>query len=234
VRSADALIILQARVRSTRLPGKALRPLAGRTLLARAIERLVAAGAAPLVLATTEREDDDLLVETATALGVTCMRGPDEDVLARFAQVVVLLGPTYVVRATADNPAVDMDAPRRVLEHLQRGNVDYVLEQGLPTGAAVEGIRASALLEAAARATDPYDREHVTPFLRAPEHRFRTLAPQAPPAVRRPDLRFTVDTAEDFVWMTAVFTQAGAAAGTVPLTGIIRAADRLIGVREVA
>jgi spore coat polysaccharide biosynthesis protein SpsF len=234
VRTADGLIILQARDRPTRQPGKALRRLAGRTLLARAIERLVATGAAPLVLATTEREEDDVLAETAAALGVPCMRGPDEDVLTHFAQVVALLGPTYVVLATADNPAVDIDGPRRVLEHLQRGNVDYVLEQGLPIGAEVEGIRASALLEVAARAIDPYDRRHVTPFLRAPQHRYRTLAPQAPTAVRRPDLRFTVDTAEEFAWMTAVLTQAGATAGTVPLTWIIRAADRLLGSREVA
>jgi spore coat polysaccharide biosynthesis protein SpsF len=234
MRPSDALIILQARVGSSRLPGKALRPIAGTTLLARCLERLLAGGAAPIVLATTERDEDDAIDREAARVGVPCLRGADEDVLGRFAAVVETLTPAYVVRATADNPAVDIDAPARVLAHLRRGGVDYVVEQGLPIGAAVEGMRADALLRAAAEAVDPYDREHVTPYLKRPERRFRVLVPPAPSYLRAPSLRLTVDTPEDLAFMESVLRQAGGSATRVPLAGIMRAAWRVSGRREVA
>lgn len=234
MRPSDALIILQARVGSSRLPGKVLRPLAGVSLVARCLERLLAGGAAPLVLATTERAEDDALENEAAMLGVPCLRGADADVLGRFAQVVGILGPVYVVRATADNPAVDIDAPQRVLDHLRRGGVDYVVDQGLPVGGAVEGVRAESLLRAAREATHPDDREHVTTFIKRPEQRFRVLMPLAPVHVRAPHLRLTVDTPGDFAFVEQVLQQAGGRSTRVPLSGIIRAADRVLGRGEVA
>jgi spore coat polysaccharide biosynthesis protein SpsF len=234
MRPSDALIILQARVGSSRLPAKSLRPLAGVTLVARCLERLLAGGAAPLVLATTERAEDDALQDEASALGVPCLRGPDADVLARFAQIVEVLEPAYVVRATADNPAVDIDAPRRVLDHLRRGGVDYVVEQGLPVGGAVEGMRAETLLRAAREAVDPGDREHVTTYIKRPDQRFRVLMPLAPLHVRAQNLRLTVDTAEDFAFMEQVLQLAGGRSARVPLSGIIRAAGRVQNPRRVA
>ena len=234
MRPSDALIILQARVGSSRLPGKSLRPLAGVSLVARCLERLLAGSAAPLVLATTERAEDDALQDEASMLGVPCLRGPDADVLARFAQVVEVLGPAYVVRATADNPAVDIDAPRRVLDHLRRGGVDYVVEQGLPVGGPVEGMRAETLLRAAREAVDPGDREHVTTYIKRPDQRFRVLMPLAPVHVRAQNLRLTVDTAEDFAFMEQVLQLAGGRSARVPLSGIIRAAERVQDRRRVA
>jgi spore coat polysaccharide biosynthesis protein SpsF (cytidylyltransferase family) len=234
MRAADALIILQARLGSVRLPGKALRRVAGRTVLSRCLERLLASGAAPLVLATTARAEDDVLEEEASAQGVPCLRGADADVLGRFAQVVEVLRPTYVIRATADNPAVDTDAPARVLAHLRTGALDYVVERGLPVGCAVEGMRAHALSVAAERATDAYDREHVTPFLKREEQPFRRFEPWAPVTIRRPDLRLTVDTPEDLNFMNDVLLRAGGASARVPLHGIIRAADRVLGRKDVA
>ena len=230
----DALIILQARLASSRLSGKALRRIGSRTILARCLDRLMAGRAAPLVLATTERAEDDALVEEAASLGVSAIRGATDDVLARFAQIVELLGPRWVIRATADNPAVDIDAPERVLRHLMHADADYVLERGLPVGAAVEGIRARALLEAAARAVDPYDREHVTPYVKRPEHRYRVFEPLAPVELRRPDLRLTVDTPEDLAFMSSVLARCGATSSCLALTGIIQVADRGLGRREVA
>jgi spore coat polysaccharide biosynthesis protein SpsF (cytidylyltransferase family) len=230
---SDALIVLQARYGSKRLPGKALRRLEGQSLLARCLRRLLASGAAPVLLATTTRGEDDALVVEAQRCGVTAMRGSRDDVLKRFAMVAELVRPEYVIRATGDNPAVDSDAVARVLAALRAG-VDYVVERGLPHGSAVEGVRTTALLDAAERAIDAYDREHVTPFLTRPENGYRIARPEAPDAVRRPDLRFTVDTADDFDWMARVFSRAGARAATLPLTDIIRAADCLAGWREVA
>jgi sialic acid synthase SpsE len=89
----DAVIILQARMASSRLPGKALRTIGSRSVVARCLERLLAARTAPLVLATTERAEDDVLVEEASSVGVPAVRGATGDVLARFAMVIDLLQP---------------------------------------------------------------------------------------------------------------------------------------------
>lgn len=230
----DALIVLQARMASSRLPGKALRRIGERSILARCLERLLAGRAAPLVLATTLHAEDDALVEEASRFGVPVVRGAADDVLARFGQAIELVTPTYVIRATADNPAVDIDAPGRVLAHLRRGGLDYVVERGLPVGAAVEGMRASVLLEAVAAATDPYDREHVTPFLKRPERRYRVFEPLVAPTLQRPDLRLTVDTPEDFDYLADVLGGCGLGSSVMPLTTIIQSADRALRNREVA
>ena len=134
----------------------------------------------------------------------------------------------------ARRQAVDIDAPGRVLTHLRRGGVDFVVEQGLPIGAAVEGMRAEAVLRAAAEALEPYDREHVTSYIKRPEQRFRVLVPQAPSLLRAPSLRLTVDTPEDLLFMDTVLRQAGSTAMRVPLSDIMRAAWRVTGRTEVA
>jgi spore coat polysaccharide biosynthesis protein SpsF len=234
VRTNDAVIVLQARMASTRLPGKALKTMHGHTLLARCLARLLASQAAPVILATTTRREDQLLVAEAERCGVPSVRGSRDDVLGRFAQVAELVGPRFVVRATADNPAVDIDAPRRVLERLRAGSVDYVVDIGLPHGSAVEGVSAAALLSAAERASDPYDREHVTPYIRRPDNGYRLEELPVAAAVCRPDLRFTVDTEADLAWMCRVFAQAGRDAPTLPLADLIRAADAAQALEEVA
>jgi spore coat polysaccharide biosynthesis protein SpsF len=127
-----------------------------------------------------------------------------------------------------------MDAPQRVLNYLMHSEADYVLERGLPVGAAVEGVRARALLEAASRAVDPYDREHVTPYLKRAEHRYRVFEPLAPLDVRRPDVRLTIDTPEDFEFMNAILGRCGVTSSCLALPGIIQLADRLLERRQIA
>src|SRR5882757_658801 len=113
---------------STRLPGKVLAAIAGRTVLAHCVERLRACSGLPVVLATTRRAEDDCLAEAGARLDIAVVRGDDEDVLGRFVQVIETLGLTEVIRATADNPCVDMDAPLRTLNLLRRTGVDHVVE----------------------------------------------------------------------------------------------------------
>lgn len=211
---------------SRRLPGKSLAQVAGRTVLAHCIERLAASGL-PVVLATTTRSEDDQVEQAGVRLGVTVVRGADEDVLGRFVLAANTLSLTHIVRATADNPAVDIDAPRRVLGLLHEHGVDHVTEDGLPYGSAVEAVTADALLRAAALATDVADREHVT-LLVCRDPRFTSLRTSAPDAVRRPDLRLTVDTAGDLAFVRRVFELAEAdTTPPVPLTTLIAAAGRI-------
>jgi spore coat polysaccharide biosynthesis protein SpsF (cytidylyltransferase family) len=245
--SSDTVIILQARLASKRLPGKALERLAGETLVGHCLRRLMAAGIAPVVLATTVAPQDDALAAEAERLGVPAIRGARTDVLRRFAHVIHQTGAAYVVRATADNPAVDMRAAYRVLTALRAGGADYCCERDLPYGAAVEAVRSDALLDAGARATEAYDREHVTTFLKFNRSRYRVLMPEAPRVLRRPDLRFTVDTPADLKYMRRVLELAATSvqgpmskvrnpfrSSAIPLADIIRTADAMAAEKRVA
>jgi spore coat polysaccharide biosynthesis protein SpsF len=223
-------VVLQARVGSRRLPGKVLADIGGRPLIEWCIRRLAAAKVGPVILATTVRPADDALEAVATRLGIRTVRGPEDDVLQRFVLAADYLDARFLIRATADNPAVDMEAPRRVVEAMTAGGADHVVEEGLPLGAAVEGVRTAALYQASVQTRDPYDREHVTPFLYRTPGRFLALKPLAPADLRRPDLRLTVDTREDLAFMRAVFDHVEGA-GMARLADIIRAAE---AVRESA
>lgn len=231
--SARAAIVIQARMGSARLPGKSLAPIGGRSLLARVVERLLHQGELPVVLATTTLLEDDLLCEEADRLGVTVVRGSADDVLGRYAFAASLLGAPAIIRATADNPAVDLDAPLRTLDILLRSGADYVVDYGLPLGGTVEAMTTAALVRAAALATEPYDREHVTPFVRR-DGRSRAIDALAPTSLRRPDLRFTVDTADDLDYLRRIYHEAGPAESPWPIDAFIAAADRLQARAEAA
>jgi spore coat polysaccharide biosynthesis protein SpsF (cytidylyltransferase family) len=221
----DAAIVLQARAGSARLPGKVLADIGGATLVRRCMDRLIAGGVAPVVLATTQGPADDPVAAEGEALGIPVVRGSEADVLDRFAAAARLLGSRFIVRATADNPAVDIDAPRRSLRALIDAGADYCCEAALPLGTAVEAMTTETLLDAHARATEPYDREHVTPFIRRQRRRYRAIEPLAPPRLRRPDLRLTVDTPEDLARMRAIAERLGEPLSQASLRDIIAAVD---------
>ena len=219
-----APIVLQARMGSFRLPGKVLADVAGKPMVEWCLARLAAAGVGPVILATTTQPEDDALERIAARLGVKTVRGPAEDVLQRFAMVADYLDARFFIRATADNPAVDIEAPARVIAVIEATGADHVVEAGLPVGAAVEAVRTSALYQALAQSRDAYDHEHVTPYLYRNPARFLALRPEAPPDRRRPDLRLTVDTTRDLEFVRRVFERVPEG-GMAPLAHIIRAAD---------
>lgn len=224
-------IVLQARLGSRRLPGKVLAPIGRRTLLAHCIARLMATDL-PVIVATTARDEDDAIVAEALGSGAAVVRGSEDDVLGRFLQAADEHHLTEIVRATADNPFVDADSVRRVLDLLRRVQADHVVEHGLPVGAAVEAVTVAALRKADSLITDPYDREHVTSFVRR-DSRFRALRAMAPLAVRRPGLRLTVDTSDDLEFARAIQRSLGSGDSLHAVSAIIRAADSWI-VQSVA
>ena len=228
----DALVILQARMGSSRLPGKVLATLGGRSLLAQCIERLLAARVGELLVATTTRPEDEAVVAEAHAAGVAVTRGPVDDVLGRFVAALDGWTGPYVIRATADNPFVDFDGPARLLRVLD-GGADYAIEEGLPVGAACEAMRVEVLREAGELASTWYEREHVTPFIRQSVDRFAVCGTPAPFELRRPSLRLTVDTRQDLQFVRSLVDQAGDAA-LLPLGQVIALADRSAGWAGVA
>lgn len=202
------LTILQARMSSSRLPGKVLKPILGEPMMARQIARLRRARhLGDLVVATSVGPEDDVVAACAERLGCLVFRGPLNDVLARYAGALEAHGPAdHVVRVTADCPLTDWRVIDRVIErHLATG-ADYTsntVERTYPKGLDVEIVRAPLLLEAASEARDPYEREHVTPFFYFRPERYRIV--QVTQGVDQNLLRWTVDTPADFSFTEAVY-----------------------------
>ncbi len=197
------LVVIQARTGSTRLPGKVLEDLAGRPLLRYQLDRL--GRDLPIVVATSDRPRDDAVAAVATAAGVDVVRGPEEDVLGRFGRVLDAYRADTIVRLTADCPFSDPALVGAVVDaHHARGD-DYtsnVLPRTFPRGLDVEVVRAGALLLALERSDDPFEREHVLPYLyrRPGEFRLGTVRSGG-------DLghaRWVVDTAADLATVRAM------------------------------
>ena len=225
-------ILLQARMASTRLPGKALELIEGRPLLEHCLRRLVSAGVARVVLATTVLEEDSVLCGLATRLGVAVYRGSASDVLARMAKAAEAFDLNPVIRATGDNPAVDIEAPERALAAMRELHVDYVCEEGLPIGAAVEAVTREALLRSAREAHLPDDREHVTTWVKRRSDLWNLAFPAPPAPLRRADMRVTVDTPADLAYVRSLYARAGTEQPS--LRALIEAAESVKQKREVA
>jgi spore coat polysaccharide biosynthesis protein SpsF len=211
------LALIQARLGSSRLPGKSQLPLPlsatgdEQTVLGHVVSRAQrAASVSEVVVATTTQPLDDSLAALATRLGVGVFRGDEQDVLGRFAGALAQAEPAeVVVRLTADNPAIDpafLDAA--VAHHLSTG-ADYTYTSGLPLGTNIEVLSASALQRAHAEATQPDEREHVTPYLRRHPELFQleTLVLTVPPIVAA--LRLTVDYPSDYAFASLLFNELG-------------------------
>jgi len=208
-------IVLQARLGSQRLPGKAIEPIGGCSMLERCLRRLIAGGVAHVVLATTTLFEDDALAAIAARLGVPVFRGEVDDVLGRFVGAAEAFDLDPVIRATGDNPGVDIQAAGRVLAELRSSGADFVIEEGLPYGACVEGVTRSALCHADAAADSAYDREHVTSFIKRRRDLFTCIDLPAPAPLRRPSLRLSVDTRDDLDWLRELYFRAGSAEPTL-------------------
>lgn len=167
---ARTIAIIQARFGSSRLPGKALRPIQGRPLISHVIERAQAIpGIDGVVLATTGREEDDGLANEATARGLAVIRGSVDDVLDRIYLAAALSGAEVVMRLTGDCPFLDPAIASEVLTAYQRGSNQYWwndTRSGYPDGTDVEVFSYEALHQAKKHATALRDREHVTTWIR--------------------------------------------------------------------
>lgn len=190
--------VVQARMGSTRLPGKVLADLGGRPVLQLMLERLTRAHVDRLVVATSNRPGDDPVADLAEALGVPVVRGSEADVLGRFLLALDRFPADDVVRLTADCPLIDPLVVDAAIGLHRRTGADYTsntLERTFPDGLDVEVVRAEALCTAAAEATRPDEREHVTPFLHHHPDRF-TLA-SLETAEQLGHERWTLDTPAD-------------------------------------
>ncbi len=195
-------IVVQARMTSSRLPGKILMPAAGKPLLEIQIERLRRIDCVDqLVIATTTLASDDPVVALCDRLGVPTFRGSEDDVLSRYHGAATRFGLDTVVRVTADCPMIDPRISSGVIRHFQqnRDKLDYcsnTLTRSYPRGLDTEVFRFEALAQAHREAVAGPEREHVTLFIYRRPERFRLQ--NLPSPVDLSHNRWTVDEPADY------------------------------------
>ena len=203
------LAIVQARTSSSRLPGKVLLPLAGEPMILRQLERITRARLLDGIVVATSADptDDDLVVLLADS-GYDYVRGSLKDVLARYVQTVDGYQADVVVRLTADCPLISPQVIDLVVERFHALSADYVsntMNPTYPDGLDVEVMSVSALRTVAREAVDPSEREHVTLGIYRQPARFIIENVVDPSGRDRSELRWTVDTAEDFDFVSEVY-----------------------------
>jgi len=202
---------VQARMGSTRLPGKVMMNLMGKPVLARLLERARRASKVDETLvATSIHAKDDVIADLCKSIETPCFRGSEEDVLERILGGLLQHEADVAVELFGDCPLID---PKIIDQHVSffmdnLGKYDFVgndLKSTYPPGTEVEVYSVSALEDAANRARDPGVREHGTLFIRQHPGIYRLHNIEAPDELRYPEMEIELDTAEDFQVIEAIF-----------------------------
>lgn len=206
-------VICQARMGSSRLPGKTLEPLGSATVLDWVIARSqLAEEVNEVIVATSDDPIDDPIAQRCGTLNVTCVRGDSLDVLDRFQVALLQTDADEIVRITADCPLLDPGILDLAIETRRKNDLDYVstsLDGRYPRGLDVEVVRRSVLETTAAEAADPDEREHVTLFVYRQPERFTCGPVLCPPWARHPELRITVDEMPDLKVVKRIIDELG-------------------------
>lgn len=201
----NTAILITARLKSERLPMKVLKPILGRPMLCHMIDRLkLAKRPDQIILCTSPLSQDDPLESVAEQEGLACFRGDPEDVLSRLTAASEKFGVDTIINCTADNPFVDPFYIDQLLDwHIEQGN-DYSITEGLPFGSFAYALSYPAMVRAC-QIKDEKDTEVWGGYF-TQTGLFRTgILSVTDKDVRRPNLRVTVDTAEDFEVITQIF-----------------------------
>jgi len=199
--------IVQARMGSSRLPGKALLDIHGRTMLARVVRR---AGRSALideqVVATSGEKADDAIVSECNSLGIASFRGSEYDVLDRYYQAAMAFSADCIVRITSDCPLIDPEVIDRVVQAFLDNGPDYAsntIESTYPRGLDAEVFTFDALECAWRKAFRDFERVHVTPYIYQHPEEFRKLSVTG--TENWSHCRWTVDTREDLALIRAIY-----------------------------
>ena len=200
---------IEARMKSSRLPGKVLKPVLGRPLLDLMIERVRRVPqVSEIVVATTTDSSCDPIEEMAHKLGVGCFRGSEDDVLDRVLQAARSARADLIVELTGDCPLMDPAIVNQVIETFLAAGVDYcsnTLARTYPRGMDVQVFPLAVLEEVARLTNNPADREHVSLYIYEHPERFKLRSVQSDLPASAADLRLTVDTPADFDLVNQIF-----------------------------
>jgi spore coat polysaccharide biosynthesis protein SpsF len=194
---------------STRLPGKVLMGLHGKSVLARVVKRLRRARLVDcIVVATTNRPNDDVIVRECNSLQVACLRGSETDVLDRYWQVAHWFGAEVIVRVTSDCPLIDPELADETIQAFLSQPADYAsnaLERTYPRGLDTEVFTITALERAWREAREPYEREHVTPYIYEHPELFMLVSVRDERDYSA--YRLTLDTHEDLQLIRTIYSR---------------------------
>jgi spore coat polysaccharide biosynthesis protein SpsF (cytidylyltransferase family) len=205
------LCIVQARMSSRRLPGKAMLDVHGRVLLGRVVDRLKQAERlSRIVVATSDRDDDQPLADFCAGEDIQCVRGPLNDVARRFRQVVEHEGADAFVRISGDSPLIDPVLVDLAVSYFQQGECDLVTNvqpRTFPKGQSVEVLLSEPFIRACEVMTTDSQREHVTRIYYEHPAAYRTLSFTSGMAFGQ--INLSVDTPEDAVVIEAILERMG-------------------------
>lgn len=193
-------VVIQARLGSTRLPGKVLKMIGKKTLLEHIMYRLsyLKTEAEVVVVTSTEAQDDEL-AQFCESHGYKCFRGSEQNVLERYYLCSKQYGFTDIVRLTADNPFVDVEEIDRLIEFYKESGADYAKSfETLPYGVGAEIFSFAALDRDYRESSQPHHFEHVNEYILENPQIFKTVTLQTSEEKNHPTVRLTVDTKEDY------------------------------------
>lgn len=205
---SKTVAIIQARMGSTRLPGKVIGRIGGKTLIEILISRLRRShDLHEIAIATTTGRIDDVIVHLSEDLGIRCYRGSENDVLERYFQAAKYTDAKVIARVTSDNPLTSVRLLDALIEAHKRDNADYTHSGNAILGTGSEIISVDALATANAHAELQSEREHVTPFIRNHPDLFSLLDVDS--GLKYDDIRLTVDTKEDLLMIEKIYNCLG-------------------------
>lgn len=198
----NIVCIIQARMGSTRLPGKVLKKISGKTILYYVVERIKKSKLIDgIVIATTTNSNDDVIVKEAENLKVDYFRGSEDDVLSRYYFASKKFNADIIIRITSDCPLIDPTIIDTVIIKHIESKADYTantIERTYPRGFDVEIFNMNILNETYKNATEKYQREHVTLYILENSEKYKLINVKAEGKLNRPDIRVTIDKKEDY------------------------------------
>ena len=207
------IAIIQARMGSTRLPGKVMMKVSGSTVLEHVITRVAQSKSIDeIIIATTTKLDDDIIVEESKRLGIKYYRGSEEDVLSRYYYAAKENNADVVIRITSDCPLIDSEIIDRMMykfkELYDDDKVDYLsntIERTFPRGLDVEIFLFEILEQTFYNAEKAYEREHVTPYIYESSDKFKVIGYKSD--INYSHHRWTLDTPEDFELINKIYVK---------------------------
>jgi spore coat polysaccharide biosynthesis protein SpsF len=229
--------IIEARMSSTRLPGKVLRPILGKPMLELLVERLERARQLDhIVIATTTNPGDRAIAELCRHLGIGCFRGSEDDVLDRVLRAAQHAQADVIVEITGDCPLIDPDIVDELVDVFKNNGFDYVSnnrERTYPLGLDTQVFPTKVLEEVARLTQDPVDHEHVSLYIYEHPERFRLHNVPGDLPERYRDIRLTVDTAEDLALIAQIYESLYPAKPAFTLRDVLALFDGKPELREV-
>lgn len=203
------VVVIQARMGSTRLPGKILMPMGNTDNLTYVVERCnKIIGINEVIVATSSLPQDDVVEEWCESNEIKCYRGSEDDVLTRFIQAAKPYNPDYVIRVTADCPFLDYEMASEMVALIRKEKVDIIdLEGSIPRGLAVEIISYKALQYIHYKGLEKRHREHVTYYAYEFKKEFTRTSYIIDSTSKESSLRITLDTDEDYKLLTQIAKQ---------------------------